>query len=307
MLQTLSKAIGKFVEDDLLTWAAALSFYTLFALPPLLYLLAMVISFGITGLANIDNGANGNSGDERASQFLQKQMGQLIGDRAAAAEVAQMLESVNEPGGYGWRSLLSVAGILIGATGLMAALQSSLNYVWKVKPDPNRSFAIHFLIKRLASLAMILGFGFLLLVSLVVSAVLSVVSDYATERLQLGGHLPSVLNQVLLFAITWVFFTTLYRFMPDAKVSYKHAVKGGLFTVVLFTLGRSVLSMYFQLAEPGQQLGAAAGSVAIILLWVYYSAVILLFGAEFTTSLSAQDHEPIEPELGAVKVVSGPN
>ncbi len=296
LLRFMQKTFARFNEDDCMTLAASIAFYTLFALPPLLYLLAIVMSAGMTSIYGADESR------EKAQEFLQSQASQLIGDRAAAVEVGQMLENVSRRDGVWWKSIISLVGVLVGATGLMSALQSSLNRVWRVKPKPDASFAKYFVLKRIFSLAMILGFGFVLLVSLVLSSVLMMVGEYAAERLGIGGTVTVVINHGLIFVTGWIFFTGIFKFMPDAIVSWKRAAVGGLFTVLLFTLGRAGLFLYFQISDPGEQLGSAAGAIAIILLWVYYSTVILLFGAEFTVENAIVHGERTMPEEGAVKV-----
>jgi len=293
VFQSIQKAAGQFSEDDCMTLAASLAFYTLFALPPLLFLLALVISIGMASFYEL------GEANKRAHEFLEGQVSQLIGNRAAAVEVSNMLHSVGRQQGVWWKSAISFLGVLVGATGLMTSLQSSLNRVWRVKPDMNTGFAVHFIFKRVFSLAMILGFGFVLLVSFVVSSLLMVLSTYATKKLGLNGVLPLLMNHTLMFLTGWIFFSVIFKFMPDAKVTLRSALIGGLFTIVLFTIGRVALFFYFQYMEPGEQLGTAAGAVAIILLWVYYSSVILLFGAEFTVANALLHNEPVTPEDGA--------
>jgi len=294
---SIRKSIHQYFHDECLTLAASLAFYTLFALAPLLYLLTLVIALGMSSVYELEDARL------RAGAFLQAEVSQLIGDRAAAIEVGSMLAHISQQTSVWWKSLLSLLGVFVGDTGLMEALQCSLNRVWKVKPNPNGKYALHFLIKRVLSLAMILGFGFLLLVSFILSSLLTVLTDFAARRLGLGGVLPSVINHVIIFLTGWVFFAAIFKFMPDAKLSAKNAMIGGLFTVILFTLGRSMLFLYFEFANLAEQLGSATGAVAIILLWVYYSSAILLFGAELTVAISRQDGEKPEPELGAVAVI----
>ena len=296
VLRSFRLAAKNFADDDCWTLSASLAFYTLFALPPLLYLLTMVISGGMYSLYEQADAR------ARARDFLQSQASQLIGNRAAAAEVGSMLESVGQRPGVWWKSALSLIGVLVGATGLMSALQSSLNRVWKVKPDPRNGLALKFILKRLLSLTMILGFGFVLLVSFFISSMLTIISEYAASKLGVQGIFPVLINHVTTFCTGLIFFAGVLKFMPDATLSAKKALFGGLVTVILFTLGRAVLFLYFQYGEPVDQLGSAAGSVAIILLWVYYSSVILLFGAEITVAYAKLDGETMPPELGAVQV-----
>lgn len=276
-----------------MTLAASLAYYTLFAMPPLLFLLVAVVSSGMS-LAFEEARAQ-----EQAHHFVQQQAANLIGNRAAAAEVASILENTKQQAGTWWKSILSLAGVVIGATGLVAALQSALNRVWRVKPADG-PLARQFILKRLFSLAMILGFGFLLLVSFVVSTVLTLLSQYAASTAGLGELTPFWINQVVSFAMTWAFFTFVLRFMPDAIVSWRDAAAGGLLTVIIFTTGRFALFLYLSTSNPAEQLGSAAASLVVILLWVYYSSISILFGAEFTSNLSARSATP-EPGAELVK------
>ncbi len=290
--QNLKKAGGRFAADECMTLAASLAYYTLFAMPPLLFLLVTVVSTGMS-LAFDEARAQ-----EQAQQFVQQQAANLIGNQAAAAEVANILENTTQQSGTWWKSILSLAGVLIGATGLVAALQSALNRVWRVKPTAG-SFARQLIIKRLFSLAMILGFGFLLLVSFFVSTILTLLSRYAASTAGLGEVAPFWINQVVSFAMTWAFFTFVLRFMPDAFVSWRDAAAGGLLTVIIFTAGRIALFLYLSTSNPAEQLGSAAASLVVILLWVYYSSISILFGAEFTSILSGH---AATPEPGAERV-----
>lgn len=292
MLIALRKSISQFGSDDCPTLAAALAYYTLFAMPPLLFLLASIISLGMSTAYEQERAA------ERARNFLEQQASHLIGNEAAAKEIGTIIENSSRQSGTWWKSLLSLAGVVVGATGLVSALQSSLNRVWRVKPKEG-AFAKQFLLKRLLSLAMILTFGFLLLVSFVVATVLKMWTDYMTGLMGVQGNWPAVISQLVTFATTWVFFSVIFLWMPDAQVTWRDALIGGLFTVLLFTLGRWALFAYLTYSKPGEQLGSAAGSLVVILLWVYYSSLILLFGAEFTANLTPQ---PAEPENGAERV-----
>ena len=302
MLKAIRKAVNQFISDDCLTLAAALTFYTLFAMPPLLFLLVTIVSTGLSTTYEQE------MADERAEKFLQQQAAQLIGDEAAAKEIGQIIENSRREPGTWWKSLLSLAGVLVGATGLVSALQASLNRVWCVKPGGDGQFALQFLMKRLLSLAMIIAFGFLLFVSFLVATILNTATHYATAQLGLAGSWPSLINHVVSFLTTWVFFTAVFRYMPDAKVLWKDAAIGGFFTVILFTLGRFALFYYLSHMSPGEELGSAAGSLIVILLWVYFSSCILLMGAEFTANLSQR---PATPVPGAVhveeKVISEPS
>lgn len=271
--------------------AASLAYYTLFAMPPLLFLLVTIVSFGMSTTLEQE------AAEEKAESYLQQQAAQLIGDQAAAKEIGAIIESTKQQKGTWWKSALSLFGVVVGATGVVNALQTALNHVWRVQPS-GRRFALRFLMKRLLSFAMILGFGFLLFVSFIITTVLSLISVYAAEQIGLQGNMPRYINHGVSFATTWVFFTAIFRIMPDADISLKYASLGGLFTVSLFTLGRVVLFYYLSLANPAENLGSAA-SLLIVLIWVYYSSIILLFGAEFTAIIS---NSRGRPEQGAVGI-----
>jgi membrane protein len=199
--------------------------------------------------------------------------------------------------------LLGIVGLLLGATGALGQLQKALNRAWNVEPDPNQGGLKNFLTKRLFSLGMILVIAFFLLVSLVISAALTGMGD------RLGGFLPAglsapfleLLNLVISFAVITLLFGALFRVMPDAKISWRSVWVGAAVTAFLFVLGKFLIGFYLGQSNPGQAYGAA-GSLAVLLLWIYYSALILLFGAEFTETWAERRGQGIEPEPGAVRV-----
>ena len=289
---SIRHSVNGFLVDDCLTLAASLAFYTLFALPPLLFLLVTIVSTGMATFLPPDEAS------AKAMEFLQIQASNLIGNKAASAEIRTIMELSHNREGTWWKSLLSLAGVFVAATGLVSALQSSLNRVWGVKPVDG-AFARAFLWKRVVSLTMILCFGFLLLVSFILSTLLAAFGSLVTSYFSLAGMLPILINQAISLLTTWVFFTALFRFMPDARVPWRHAYLGGLLTVILFTLGRTSLFYYLSVDNPAARLGSAAGSLVIILLWVYYSSSILLLGAEFTACLA---RFPVVPVEGAARV-----
>ncbi len=289
----LRNTMGQFTNDDAMTLAASLSYYTLFAMPPLLFLLVTVIGLGMSVVYAHD------AADEHARNYLQEQVGQLIGHEAARQEIGRILDRAALQTGRWWKTTLSVLGVLIGATGLVQALQMSLNRIWGVKAIGG-IFSLQFLKKRIFSLGMILAFGLLLLLSFAVSTMLRVFVDFFATQVGFAEGFPMLVNHTVTFLFSWFFFTAVFRIMPDAVVSWKSAAMGGLFTVVLFTAGRMALSVYLQFSDPGAQHGSAAAALMVIILWVYYSYMILLFGAAFTTQLRAR--RLVTPEPGAVRV-----
>jgi membrane protein len=199
-------------------------------------------------------------------------------------------------------TVLGILALLFGATGAFGALQSALNRVWEVKPDPRRGGIKSFLGKRLLSLGMAGTIAFLLLVSLVVSAALSAFGDQLGAML--GGISGPVMQgaQVLVsLAVVTVLFAAIFKILPDAHVAWRDVWSGALFTTVLFVAGKFVIGFYLSRAEPDSSFGAA-GALAVILIWVYYSAMILFLGAEFTQVWATEKGRGIEPEDGAVRV-----
>jgi membrane protein len=280
----------EFVRDDCATQAAALSYYTIFSLPPLLVLILMIL------------GALVDPQDIRGQ--LELQIGTLMGP-SATDQIRTILQEAHRPGGGATlATVLSVVALLLGATGAFGQLQAALNRAWEVAPDPEQGGLKAFLLKRVFSFGMILSVAFLLLVSLVLSAALTAFGD------ALGGMLPEgvsatllqVLNQVVSFAVIAGLFAALFKVMPDAIVSWRDACIGGAVTALLFVIGKFLIGFYLGRSNPGEAFGAA-GSLAIMLVWIYYSSMILLFGAEFTQAWAEGRGSGIAPERGAVRVV----
>ena len=200
-------------------------------------------------------------------------------------------------------TILGIVGLILGATGAVGQLQQALNRAWNVEPDPNQGGIKAFLGKRVFSLGMILGIAFLLLVSLVISAAISGLGDRLNTLMPAGlsGPVLQVINIVLSLAIIGFLFAAMFKVMPDAKIAWRSVWVGAAVTTVLFVIGKFLIGFYLGQSNPGQAYGAA-GSLAVLLLWIYYSALIVLFGAEFTETWAENRGEGIEPEPGAVRV-----
>jgi membrane protein len=288
-IELLKDTYQDFDEDDCTTQAAALSYYTVFSLPPLLVLLLMIL------------GAVLDPQDVRGQ--LQQQISGLMGP-SAAEQIRTILQQSHRPGSGGLLpTLLSLGALLLGATGAFGQLQAALDRAWGVKPDPKQGGVKSFLLKRVFSFGMILSMAFLLLVSLVVSAVLTAFGD------ALGAWLPSgisvtllqVLNQVISLAVVTLLFGVIFKVLPDARVAWRDVWVGAGFTAVLFVVGKFLIGLYLGRSNPGEAFGAA-GSLAVLFIWIYYSSLILLFGAEFTQTWAEHRGSGIAPERGAVRV-----
>ncbi|QDS90012.1 hypothetical protein EC9_42150 [Rosistilla ulvae] len=289
----LKQTFADFSKDRCTTLAASLAYYTAFALPPLLYLLLTILTFSLSVMYDSE------AAEQKAQGLLESQAAQMIGNQAASEEIGTILERNQDAGGTWWKTLLSFAGIVIGATGVVASLQAALNQVWQVKPDPDQANWTDLIRKRVLSFGMILGLGFLLLVSLVVSSLLQGFSDLVG----VSGMLGEATNFAVQAMVVWVMFAAIFKYMPDAVVRWKDVAVGAAITTILFLLGRFAMQVYFSYSEPGAQLGAAAASFAVILVWVYYTAMIVLLGAEATQTYASLYGSGIKPEKDAVRVV----
>lgn len=288
------KTIVRLVRDTVTEWnednvpllAAALAYYTMFSLAPLL-----IIVIAIAGAVY---------GEEAARGEIVRQMQGLVG-RDGAQLIQSMIQNASKPGsGSGIATAIGLGFLIFGASGVFGQLQAALNTIWEVKPKPGRAIK-SFVQARFLSFAMVLVIGFLLLVSLVLSAAFSGISSY------FGGFLPKalqfgrILNFVISFALVTLLFASIYKFLPDVKVPWKNLWVGAAVTALLFNIGNFLIGLYLGNSSVGSTYGAA-GSLVVVLLWVFYSAQILLFGAEFTQVYSKHRGRPIEPSSHAVSV-----
>ncbi|MDQ3949797.1 MAG: YihY/virulence factor BrkB family protein, partial [Gemmatimonadota bacterium] len=230
---------------------------------------------------------------------LETQFAGLVGSQGARG-IHEMISQADRPGTGGVvATVLSVAGLLFGATGAFIALQGALNHAWEVKPDPKQGGIKNFVTKRILSVGMVLGIGFLMAVSLALTAGVSALGG------MLGGGLAEpvlhAVNFVVSFGVLTVLFAAIYKVLPDAEIGWRDVWVGAIATALLFVAGKFALGLYLGRSEPGSAFGAA-GALAIILVWVYYAGMILLFGAEFTQRWAERRGAGIRPEKGAVRV-----
>jgi membrane protein len=289
VLALIKQSASDFMKDDCMSAAAALSYYTIFSLPALLVLILMLVSSVL------------NANDVRGG--LESQLQNMMGS-GAGSQVRTIIQQADQrPAGGFLPTILGILGLILGATGAVGQLQQALNRAWNVEPDPNQGGIKAFLGKRVFSLGMILGIAFLLLVSLVISAAISGLGDRLNTLMPAGlsGPVLQVINIVLSLAIIGFLFAAMFKVMPDAKIAWRSVWVGAAVTTVLFVIGKFLIGFYLGQSNPGQAYGAA-GSLAVLLLWIYYSALIVLFGAEFTETWAENRGEGIEPERGAVRV-----
>lgn len=285
-LKLLKATFTEYNEDKVPLLAAALAYYTVFSLAPLLLIVIAI--------------AGSVFGEEAARGEIVGQIQGLIGKEGAEA-VQVMLQNTQKPDSGGTvATVFGIITLLFGASGVFGQLQDALNLIWDVEPRPGQGIR-NFIQTRLLSFAMVVVIGFLLLVSLVISAVLAVVGNF------LGAFFPSFIisGQFLNFAISFgsitLLFASIYKFLPDVHVPWKNLWIGAGVTAFLFTIGKFLIGLYLGNSGVTSTYGAA-GSLVVILIWVFYSAQILLLGAEFTQVYSKYRGSPIKPVKHAVRI-----
>jgi membrane protein len=272
-------------EDKASRLAAALSYYTIFSIAPLL-----VLAISVAGLV---------FGQEAASNQLFGEIRGLVGDQGAQA-IQTMVQSVNQKGGSIIATVVGILTLLLGASGAFGQLQDALNTIWQVQPKPGQGI-MGFLRSRFLSFSMVLVIGFMLLVTLVVSAALAAVSHYLEGILPIPSPVLQTINFAISFGVTALLFTLIYKVLPDVTVRWRDVWIGGMVTALLFSIGRYLIGLYLGRGSVSSAYGAA-GSLVIILLWIYYSAQILFFGAEFTKVFANRFGSHIKPSPHAVPV-----
>jgi membrane protein len=286
IFKLVKETISEWQDDNVPLLAAALAYYTIFSLAPLL-----VIAIAIAGAF---------FGEEAAQREIAGQIQGFVGKDGAEA-IQAMIQNANKPNAGGAiATLLGVVTLLLGASGVFGQLQTALNTIWDVKPKPGQGLR-SFLQSRFLSFAMVVVIGFLLLVSLVLSALLAGISNFFGSFLPTLTALGVILNFFLSFSVTTFLFAAIYKFLPDVKVPWSNLWVGAAVTSFLFSIGKFLIGLYLGNSAVGSTYGSA-GSLIVILIWVFYSAQILLIGAEFTQVYSRYRGFPIEPSPHAVRI-----
>jgi membrane protein len=261
----LKQTVNSWLNHEGARLAAALSFYSLLSLAPLVILSIAMASFAF--------------GRSAAQSAVISEVRDLMGGAGARA-VQTVIEYGKAPRAGGLASAIGIAILLLGASSVFGELQSALNKIWDAKPADDTG-VVALLKSRLISFALVLGFGFLLLVSLVFSAALAAFGRYISAHLLLPSMLLTVGNAAVSFAGIFVLVALILRYVPDVALRWGDVWQGALLTALLFTGGKALLGLYLGKAAVGSAYGAA-GSLIVVIVWVYYSAMIFYFGAEFT-------------------------
>jgi len=262
----LKQSVSEFIDDNAMKLSASLSYYTIFAIGPLLLVIISLIGLFMDKKAVTDT--------------INGQIQGLVGAQGAE-QIISIIANIQHDNAAQKFSIIGIVTLFISATAVFLEIQDSINFIWSVKAKPKKGW-LKLITDRLLSFSLIIGVGFLLVVSLLANTV----ADLLTDRLvRFFGHGEAILIQgvgiLMLFTIITLLFGIIYRVLPDAKIHWKDAFIGASFTGVLFLLGKFVIGYYLGNSEIGNTYGAAA-SIIIVLLWVYYSGIILYFGAEFT-------------------------
>jgi membrane protein len=265
LYQLLVDTIRAFVAGDIVSQGAALSYYTFFAIAPL-----FVIALAIAGFW---------FGEDTARRELFDQLNQLIGKEGGDAVQSVVLAASDSKAGF-WATCFAGGTLAVAATGVFVQLQNSLNKLWGVRQIKGKGLR-NFIRHRFLSFAMVLGVGFLLLVSLICSAGLAALGNVIGDFITGKEILLKAMNFAISLGIITVLFTMIFKFLPDVKIAWRDVWLGGFITALLFNFGKILIGIYLGRSSLSSVYGTM-GSLVILLLWVYYSAQILFFGAQFT-------------------------
>lgn len=283
----VKQTVNDWIDDDVPTHAASLAYYTMFSIAP-----TLIIAVAVAGAV---------FGAEAARGEIRDQIQGLVGD-AGAKVIEDMMANAAQPGASRLASILGIVALIFGATGVFAALQTALNHIWGVAPKVTNG-VLAFLRTRVISFGMVLGVGFLLLTSLVVSAAIAALGNVLGRQGEQLEPIWQALNFLVSFGVVTALFAMIYRVLPDIEIAWRDVWLGAAVTAVLFNIGKLCIGLYLGKSSFASSYGAA-GSFAVLLVWIYYSAMVLFLGAEFTqvyatTYGSLKDKKPGTPQQEA--------
>lgn len=260
----VKESVNAFVDDEALTRGAAIAFYTVISIGPVLFIVV-----ALAGLV---------FGEDAAQGAISRQLGSLMGQQSADLIQTVIQNAAERSAGF-LAAAIGVVTLVITASGVFTEMQYTLNIIWRAEP---RGTTLSRLIRaRATSLALVGTLGFLLLVSLVVSTLISALSNYINAYLPFGYAVLQTLSFLMSFGLITLLFGAIYKVLPDRNIEWHDVLIGALSTALLFTVGKSLISLYIGSSTIASSYGAA-GSLIVVLLWIYYSAQIFLLGAEFT-------------------------
>ena len=274
---------NKWLADNAPRLGASIAFYTISSLAPLL-----IIAIAVAALF---------FGQQAAEGQIVGQMASLVGQDGGKAIETTLAATRQQHSGV-IATIIGIGALIVASTGLFVELQSSLNDIWGVKPKPNDSAVKSLLKSRLISFSMVVGIGFLLMVSLIISAVISALGESMKAWIPEYPLLLQISNQLISFGIITALFAMMYKILPDTPISWRDVWVGAAVTAVLFTLGKFLIGLYLGRSSMASAYGAA-GSFVVILVWIYYSSMLFFFGAEFTCIYARQHGSHSGEAVGA--------
>lgn len=283
LFQLVKNTVTAWQEDKASRLAAALALYAILSIPPLL-----VLAIGIAGQF---------AGEAAARQAIVRQVEQFMGSSAQDA-ITSILEAAGQPEGLSLATAVSLAVLFFSASGVFVQLQDALNAIWEVMPDPDQGMMIT-VKKRIVSFVMVIGIGILLILLLLVNSLISILSRLLSDVLPFSIAWTQFFNYGVLFLMVTGLIALVFKVIPDVHIAWRDVLVGSLVTAVLFVLGVLGISFYMQYSDPTSSYGAA-GSLIVLLLWVYYSAQIIFLGAEFTQVYANRYGRQITPADNAV-------
>jgi membrane protein len=320
--KTLSKSVQNFLDDDCLSSGAAVAFYTIFSLPSLLVIVLLIASSLGFSQMQVNRVIHQELGfpagevesatkDSRAGKGPVDVLSNRSSDEPDSKDSSPGTSAASAPSTFAIGNLgliskvIGVCVLMFSATGIFGQLQFTLNRVWEVEPDPRQGGLKTFLLKRLLSAGMVLAIGFILLVSLILTTMLDQIlklvkgtsPGFATETIALG------LNEVTSFAVAVLLFAAMFKLLPDAKLRWKDVWLGAATTAFMFIVGKAFIGWYLRTSQIGSSWGASAASTVAALVWVYYSSLIVLFGAEVSQVWATRNGAITPPTDGAVRTI----
>lgn len=282
----LMAAARNWLESQAFIYGAALAFFTVFSIAPVIIVIVALIGFFL--------------GEQTVRDELINQLQAMLGSQATSVVETAIANSQIESGGL-WPTLAGLAATVVGATTVFAQMQKSLNQIWDVVPRPSRNSIWLFVKARLLSLTIVLAIGFVLLVSLALSVAVRAVIAYAEQWLPIPGWAMMGLEMGLSLGLITLLFAAFFRILPDVVLRWSQVMAGALVTAMLFSVGRALIAWYLAKAAPGSAYGAA-GSLVLLLLWVNYSSLILLYGAAVCRAHLEASGQPVIPRSTAALV-----
>lgn len=283
--ELLKESTESFIENGVMKYSASLSYYTIFSIAPMLIMAIAVGSFLF--------------GKDAIEGNLFRQINSIVGNDAAR-QIQDMLRHTTLHKNSFFATTIAIIVFIVGATGVFGEIQSTINKIWGLKAKPKKGLIKYFM-NRILSFAMVVSIGFLMIVSLLASAMIGILNDKLNNFLPNTTLIINIVNNIVALLIISLFFTIIFKYLPDSIVKWKDAFVGSVFTSILFLLGKYVIGLYLNTSTTASAYGAA-GSLIIILLWIYYSSILLYFGAEFTKIYALKHGHGIRPNKFSVRV-----